>query len=39
VASFVRPVIAKVEKIRESAKKLDIRGSAFKTGLEVENSY
>jgi hypothetical protein len=26
---------AKVEKIRESARKLDVRGSTFKTGLEV----
>lgn len=28
---------AKVEKIREAAKKLDVRGAAFKTGLEVKD--
>lgn len=27
---------AKIEKIREAAKKLDIRGTAFKTGLEMK---
>ena len=28
---------AKIEKIREAAKKLDCRGAAFKTGLEMKD--